>query len=195
MENNSLAHHGTKGMRWGIRRYQNRDGSLTPAGKRRVQKQQQKNLEKARKAKAEKKQRELEAQEHARNKEKVLASGNASEVLKYKGELTKQQMDSAIARIRWEQDMKSLASKEVETGKSKVDKFFAGLGDATGKAKTAFQAWNTVANVANALLDLDVQLPKIDTNIDSGNRNQRNNEKKKLEGSGDKDKKKKKDDD
>lgn len=28
-----LRHHGIKGMRWGIRRYQNKDGSLTPAGK------------------------------------------------------------------------------------------------------------------------------------------------------------------
>ena len=34
--NNELYHHGIKGMRWGIRRYQNPDGSLTPAGKRRV---------------------------------------------------------------------------------------------------------------------------------------------------------------
>lgn len=34
--NNELYHHGIKGMRWGIRRYQNKDGSLTPAGKRRV---------------------------------------------------------------------------------------------------------------------------------------------------------------
>ena len=32
---NELYHHGTKGMRWGIRRYQNKDGSLTPAGKKR----------------------------------------------------------------------------------------------------------------------------------------------------------------
>lgn len=31
----SLEHHGIKGQRWGIRRYQNADGSLTVAGKKR----------------------------------------------------------------------------------------------------------------------------------------------------------------
>lgn len=30
-----LAHHGIKGQKWGIRRYQNSDGSLTDAGKKR----------------------------------------------------------------------------------------------------------------------------------------------------------------
>ena len=33
-----LYHYGIKGMRWGIRRYQNPDGSLTPAGIRRLEK-------------------------------------------------------------------------------------------------------------------------------------------------------------
>ena len=33
-----IYHHGIKGMRWGIRRYQNPDGSLTPTGKRRLEK-------------------------------------------------------------------------------------------------------------------------------------------------------------
>lgn len=31
----SLMHHGIKGMKWGVRRYQNEDGSLTSAGKKR----------------------------------------------------------------------------------------------------------------------------------------------------------------
>lgn len=35
MENNELYHWGKKGMKWGIRRYQNKDGSLTDAGRRR----------------------------------------------------------------------------------------------------------------------------------------------------------------
>lgn len=33
--NQTLAHHGIKGMKWGRRRFQNADGSLTPAGKSR----------------------------------------------------------------------------------------------------------------------------------------------------------------
>lgn len=32
---NELYHHGVKGQRWGVRRYQNKDGSLTNAGKKR----------------------------------------------------------------------------------------------------------------------------------------------------------------
>lgn len=35
MENNELNHAGIKGMKWGVRRYQNKDGSLTPEGRKR----------------------------------------------------------------------------------------------------------------------------------------------------------------
>ena len=33
---NELYHHGILGMKWGIRRYQNKDGSLTPEGRKRL---------------------------------------------------------------------------------------------------------------------------------------------------------------
>ena len=35
--NYELYHHGTKGQKWGIRRFQNEDGSLTPEGRKRYQ--------------------------------------------------------------------------------------------------------------------------------------------------------------
>lgn len=36
MDSNTIYHFGIKGMKWGIRRYQNKDGTLTNAGKARL---------------------------------------------------------------------------------------------------------------------------------------------------------------
>lgn len=38
-----LYHHGVKGMKWGVRRYQNSDGTLTNAGKKRYDRDQREN--------------------------------------------------------------------------------------------------------------------------------------------------------
>lgn len=48
---NELYHHGIKGQRWGVRRYQNPDGSLTSAGKRRLYRQNSKDIKAYKKTK------------------------------------------------------------------------------------------------------------------------------------------------
>ena len=42
-----LYHYGIKGQKWGVRRYQNKDGSLTKAGQRRYDRQERKTIKKA----------------------------------------------------------------------------------------------------------------------------------------------------
>lgn len=65
---NELYHWGIKGMKWGVRRYQNKDGTLTPAGKRRQAKQEYDAEVKAAKAKYKSAQRDADGSDSERAK-------------------------------------------------------------------------------------------------------------------------------
>lgn len=47
IKDDELYHHGVKGQRWGVRRYQNPDGTLTPAGQKRLYKDVKKDIKKS----------------------------------------------------------------------------------------------------------------------------------------------------
>lgn len=66
--NEELYHHGIKGQKWGVRRYQNKDGSLTPAGRKRQAKQEYNAERKAAKAKYQNAKRDISGSDPDRNK-------------------------------------------------------------------------------------------------------------------------------
>ena len=118
MENPELKHWGVKGMKWGIRRYQNKDGSLTRAGKKR----QAANLEKARQAK---KTKQDEIREREEKRSKLLKSTDASELYKNRDLLSTEEINERLNRLNAEQRLSQLSNKTKSTGMDKVNKALA----------------------------------------------------------------------
>lgn len=160
-DDDELSHHGILGMKWGRRRYQNKDGSLTPEGRKRYGDGDGDSNE-----------------SYEDRKAKAIKSGSAKDVMRFQGDLTQQEMQFALSRIKWEKEMKSIEASETVTGKDRVDKFFDGVKTATGYAGKAIQAYNTVANIINAFSDRDVDLPKISTNLSNDNKELRKQQEK-----------------
>lgn len=109
---NEFYHDGVKGMRWGVRRYQNKDGSLTPEGKKRrrlgevvhdhkVAKKRKAALEKARATKAANKEAEEKAKAEAEKRAKDVAAGKISAK-----KMTDQELQTALTRMQNEQKYK-----------------------------------------------------------------------------------------
>lgn len=77
-----LAHYGVLGMKWGVRRYQNKDGSLTPAGEKHRDKREARQAAKHDKAVAKQRQKALEKARATKAANKVAAEKAAAEAAK-----------------------------------------------------------------------------------------------------------------
>lgn len=112
MNNYVLAHHGVLGMHWGVRRYQNKDGSLTSTGKKRALKLDS-NYQKL-------------TGKHLKKSDVVekKTSGKSESKPKTKSisEMTDQEIQAKINRITLENNLKSLTPKQVSSGQKFTNK-------------------------------------------------------------------------
>ena len=104
MSSNELTHHGIKGMRWGVRRYQNKDGTLTKAGRKKM-------------AKLDKEYSKLTGQNRNRNR-------NAESPNTRLSKMTDDEIRARINRINLERDYLDLINNQDSINKQSKGKSF-----------------------------------------------------------------------
>ncbi len=133
VKDDELYHHGILGMKWGVRRYQNSDGSLTSAGKHRYNKEMAKlkseekvikNREKTRDkmAKLEAKRKDIEARKKALDDEDSKKeihglsgkkhNSSSEEKPKKISEMTNEEIQAKIDRMNLEKRYSDLVSEK-----------------------------------------------------------------------------------
>ncbi len=140
MNNNELLHWGIRGQKWGVRKYQNQDGTLTPEGKIRYGKGNKKALTK-------------EAIEKKRAE--VLRSDNPKLVYKHSNLFTTEELNNIYRRLDTRQKIADIASKDpqnkqkVNTGKKFIEKVNTAIA-VTQKLSEAYYTAETVLNSPGA---------------------------------------------
>lgn len=132
-----LHHHGIIGMKWGVRRYQNKNGTLTAAGKKRYDKEVEKAKKEARilrnrqaTANKLKKLEEMKAKNKAKKnaldgkgEPEVQLSGKAAKGKNKKllKDMSNEEIRARVERIKLENELKSLTPQKVSAGKKFVN--------------------------------------------------------------------------
>ncbi len=170
MSENELYHHGITGMRWGFRRFQNEDGSLTPEGELRYNQGKQKAARgkaaemyktkryKAKLALKQEKQKVKDAAALAKTAKKEQAKLNAEDrvIRKKPKNMTDEELRNEVNRLAMELDYQK-KSWQVERGKKgpsaldKADEFFerptGRIVAEVGKSIVTQVATNTLTNI------------------------------------------------
>lgn len=154
---NTLQHHGILGMHWGIRRYQNKDGSLTPAGKKRYA--------------------ELEGELDKLGDRKAMPKPNYSPPKKPVSEFSDEELRDAVARLNLEKQYRDNLPKYESNGEKFAKKL--ATAEKIGKSTISlygnvYSAMKTTKNIIDILSGNSNK--EKNNNNSNGNNNSNNND-------------------
>lgn len=130
---NELYHHGILGQKWGVRRFQNKDGSLTSAGKKRYET-------------SDGTKKSLEEMSPNERKAKLIAEADTKELKKFAKDLSIDEYRQALERVRLDATLKEF---DYQDKHRKLRSFDEWAGRARNITSTVNDVWNMTATVNN----------------------------------------------
>lgn len=185
-DENYLAHHGILGQKWGVRRYQNYDGSLTSLGRKHrglnekgsksagdgvkkavktIQKAQQKRraeraeeMEAARKVARQKAAEEKAARElKEREALKQRIRNHPSDMYKYRNQLTKDEAKELIDQIEWDRKMADIKFDEYKRFNARAREVASTVTTTATILNQGLSIYNNTALIYNAMIDHQIK--------------------------------------
>lgn len=125
MSYDELKHYGIKGMKWGVRRFQNKDGSLTADGRKRYGSEDLKSMQK------QVNQGKNVVDGVKKTRAKAAEKQTEKKIRDDLSKMSDRELRDIVNRLNMEERyMQVMKSRDVVTGKSKVDKILDYAGTA-----------------------------------------------------------------
>lgn len=149
-----LAHHGILGQKWGVRRYQNSDGSLTPEGRKRYGVKSSEDDGKNKKQKKELTPEEKAAKEKEKHeKMKDYLRRHPTKLPKYSREITREEADEIISNIQFDRKLQNIRDEEINRGFQRVQSIAGRIGTINTLMQNGKNLYNNTAEIYNSMVD------------------------------------------
>lgn len=133
-----IAHHGILGQRWGIRRYQNKDGSLTAAGRRHWD--------------------QLDRKTKAKIKDNMIKSSNIKVLQANQRYLTPNELRKATERLAANKKISDFKQEQIEDGFRKIQALGVKARQVGDTVQNLTSAYNNIAKAINGVTGKDLPI-------------------------------------